>query len=601
MARKKRKKPGTGNTLFLAGILAILALLVGGYKLYTGLFPDSLQFNYIVITKNGEPLKILQGETAKLHPSDLCKIQEISTNIYFDYGIRLASTGMDINGLLYEETALEKMLPDNDPLKRHQITVEVKHQAQVLGKIELIIEPKLEDWIDKAKRSIGSERKIKVFERALDEGFNDQQIIGMLADEYIAASEWNKAAALLEKYSEGPAAQDNLMKLLNIYERVKNSKMATQTLTRLLTMNPDDLRLKYKLAEQYENSGKIDDAINEYNNLLEQAPKEDLPWIHKTLGYLYTKKDWPKNAIKNYLKALEFDKEDINLYYNLAELYGRTGNKNEADKYLTMAIDMKPDDIESRLKMAEGLINRKKYKEAETHLDAVLKIKNNSIDAWLLRATIAEKKGDKKTLKKYYKKILSIVPDNKTVIFNLGALEYETGNSKEAKSYFLKYLKANPGDIDSREFLFDIYRKEKNDKSAYTQAAKIINKNPKKKQYYGFIFDYLNKKKDFKTISKIMKTGLEKNPGDVEITKYLIIASLNTGKEKEAISLIEGYLKNKPEDVSTLMQLASLYEKLGRLNDSLNVYKKVLAVSPDNEEAQQSYLRVYELSLKSQE
>lgn len=592
MARKKRKKPGSGRPLFLAGILVILAVLVGGYYLYNGLFPDSLKFNYIVFTKNGDPLKILQGETVKFHPSDICKIQGLSTNIYFNYGIRLVSTGIDINGLLYEETALEKMLPDNGSFSRHQITVEVKHEAEVLGSIELIIEPKTDDWIDKAKRSIGSERKIKVLERAMEEGFTDPQIIDMLSDEYIDASEWNKAAALLEKNSEGANARENLLKLLKIYELVKNRNKTAQTINRLIEISPEDVSLKFKLAESYENSGKIDDAVKEYNNLLPLAATEDLPWIYKTLGFLYTKKNWPKNAIKNYLNALELDKEDINLYYNLAELYERTGNKNEADKYLGMAIASKPDDIEGRLKMAEGLIKKKKYKEAETYLEDVLKIKPGSIEVWLLRAAIEEKRGNKKKLKEYYKKILSIVPDNKTVIFNLGVLEYETGNPKTAKSYFIKYLKANPNDIDSREFLYDIYRKEKNDKSAYTQAAKIIDKDPKRKQYYEFIFDYLNRSKDFKTMSKIMTTGLNKNPGDSEITKYLIIASLNTGKEKEAISLVEDYLKTKPKDVPTLMQLASLYEKLGRLNDSLNVYKKVLAVSPDNEEAQEAYLRL---------
>ncbi|MGD9158200.1 MAG: tetratricopeptide repeat protein [Desulfobacteraceae bacterium] len=594
MARKKRKKPGSGSgrTLFLAGILVILAVVVGGYYIYNGLFPETVRFNYILITKNGEPLKIFQGETVKLHPSDLCKIREISTNIYFNYDIRLVSTGMDINGLLYEEIALQKMLPDNDSLSRHQISVEVKRQAEVLGNVELIIEPRTDDWVDKAKRSIGSERKIKVLEKALNEGFNDPQIIGMLADEYIAASEWNKAAALLEKNSESPAGEESLLKLLNIYELVKNNKQVIVTLDRLIKIRPDDISFKYKLAEAYENSGKINEAVDEYNNLLELAPKDELPWIYKTLGYLYTKKDWPKNAIKNYLKALELDKEDINLYYNLAELYGRTGNKGEADRYLGMAIARKPDDIESRLKMAEGLIKKKQYKNAETQLKEVLKIKPDSTDAWLLRATIEEKRGNKKKLKEYYKKILSIVPGNKTVIFNLGVLEYETGNPKNAKSYFIKYLKNSPNDIDAREFLFEIHRKEKDDKSAYEQATKIINKNPEKKQYYGFIFDYLSKKEDFKTISKIMKTGLKKNPGDSEITRYLIIASLNTGEEKEAISLIEGYLKTRPDDVPTLMQVASLYEKIGRSKEALGIYEKVYELAPDNEKAQESYLRL---------
>ena len=203
MARKYKKRPNTGSSFFIVVILAIFAALFGGYRLYTGFFPDSLQFNYIVISKNGDPLKILQGETVKFHPSDLCKIQEISTNIYFNYGIRLASTGMDINGLLYEETVLDKLLPDNSAFSRHRIPVEVKHQADVLGTFELIIEPKIEDWIDKVNRTIGSEKKIKILEEAINEGFNDNQIISMLADEYVTVSEWDKAAALLEKICRG--------------------------------------------------------------------------------------------------------------------------------------------------------------------------------------------------------------------------------------------------------------------------------------------------------------------------------------------------------------------------------------------------------------
>lgn len=601
MARKKRKKPGSGRSFILTGILIILAVLAGGYYFYNGLFPDTAQFNYIVITKNGEPLRIHQGVPVKLHPSDICKIEALSTNIYFNYGIRLVSTGMDINSLLYEEIALEKILPDGNALSSHKITVDVKREAEVLGSVELIVEPETEDWIDKAKRSIGSERKIKVLEKALNEGFDDAQIIDMLSDEYIDASDWNKAAALLEKYSKGADAQENLRKLLTIYERVKNKPQTINTLNRLMEIDPKDISLRFKLAETYENSGKTDDAVNTYNSLLPIAAKEDLPWVHKTLGFLYAKKKWPKNAIKHYLKALELDKEDINLYYNLAELYERSGNKSEADKYLGMAIARKPDDIESRLKMAGDLIKKKEYKKAETYLNEILKIKPNSIDVWLLRANIEEKRGDKKKLKEYYQKILSIAPDNKTVIFNLGVFEYETGNLNTAKSYFIKYLKAYPNDIDARELLFNIYKKEKNDELAYAQASKIIDEAPEKKQYYGPIFDYLNKKKDFNAMSKIMTAGLKKNPGDSEITKYLIIASLNTGKEEDAVSLIEDYLKTKPKDVTTLMQLAELYEKLGRLNDSLDTYKKVLAVSPDNEKAEESYLRVYELSLKTQE
>ncbi|NLA75637.1 MAG: tetratricopeptide repeat protein, partial [Deltaproteobacteria bacterium] len=82
------------------------------------------------------------------------------------------------------------------------------------------------------------------------------------------------------------------------------------------------------------------------------------------------------------------------------------------------------------------------------------------------------------------------------------------------------------------------------------------------------------------------------NPGDTDIVKYLIIACLNTGRENEAATHIQGLLKTKPNDVPTLLQLARLYEKLGKPVDALDIYKKILDLSPDHKEAEEAYLRL---------
>ncbi len=590
--KKIRKKPQTGNRISLVSIVIILAVIAGGIWLYRGFFPGDIRLNYIVITKNNNPLKILHGETVKFHPSDVCKISEVSTNIFFNQGIRIVSAGINIDNLIYEETALEKVLPDQDIFKRYQVTVEVKYDADVVGKIELVIEPDVKDWIDKATGAPDLETRVGVLEDAINKGFNDPKIVNMLVDEYQASKAWKKASDLLEKIAAESQKEEDLKKLLKVYEDSKNNNKTADVINRLIKINPDDLTLRYKLAELYEKSGKRDDAVSEYKMLLTKVPAEEQAFIYKTLGYLFSESKQTKNAITAYLKALEIDKDDVNLYYNLSGLYENTGEKANAEKYLAMALDKKPEDIESRLKMAEGLISKKDYKKAEEYLREVTKVRPDYVDAWLMFAGMEEKRGNKKALKEYYKKIISLTPGNKTVLFNLGALEYETGNQKEAKDYFLKYLKVNPSDMESREFLFEIYRKEKNNKSAFEHASKIIEKNPEKKQYYSFIFDYLNGIKDYKTMSRVMDEGLKKHPDDMDITKYLIIARLNTGKEKEAVSLIEGYIKKKPNDVQTLMQLAKLYEKLGLLKDAVGIYKKVLDLSPDNEEAQESYLRL---------
>ncbi len=594
LARKVRKirKPGEGNRVSPVLIIIIIAALAAGVWLYRGFNPAEVRLNYIVITKNNETIKLLKGETVKFNPSDTCKIGEISTNVFFNQGISVESAGLDINGLLNQDTPLEKLLSDRDMFKRHQITVEVKRQDDLAGTIELVIEPDVKDWIARAEGSPDKITKVEVLEKAIDTGFTDGKIVDMLVDEYLASKAYRKATDLIEKIAGDSPKQEDIQKLLKVYEAAKNNVKIADMLVRLIKFSPDDLDLRKRLAELYENTGKRENAIYEYRILLDKVPDIDRAVIHKKLGYLYSESKQTKNAIDAYLKALELDPEDVNIYYNLASLYEATGDNANADKYLSIAMEKKPDDIESRIRMAEGLIGKKEYKKAEAYLNEVTRVRPDYTDAWLMLANLEEKRGNKKALREYYKKILSLVPENKTVLFNLGTLEYETGNPKTARDYFVKYLKANPGDIEAREFLFDIYKKEKNDKSAYEQALKILDKNPGKKQYYAFVFEYLNRAKDFKTMYKVMSTGLKKNPGDGDITKYLMVACLNTGKEKEAATYIQVLLKAKPNDVPTLLQLARLYEKIGKPADALKLYKKVLDIDPDNDEAEEAYLRL---------
>lgn len=592
MVRKIKKKPESGKKRVLVILLVVLAALFGGYRFYTCLYPKTLQFNYIVLTRDGDPFKIINGETVRLHPKGRLQIKKISTNICFKWGVRIVSRGIDVNSLFYEEIALSELLPGKDIFNRYSFSVEVKRYSQDMGGFELIVEPYVEDWMEKAKRIIESESKITFLLKALDLGYEDRQIIKMLADEYIAVREWKKASLMLEKIVKESGEESSIFKLLEVYEAMGNKGKIISTFNNLIDLNPEDYGLRLNFALALEKAGKVKESINEYKKLIGKIPEDELVHVYKSLGYLYSENRQPEQAVDSYLSALKMDKGDINLYYNISALYELMGDMKNADNYLSKAVELKADDIESRLKLSENLIKRKQYKRAQIYLNQILKKQPNSIAAWYVIANMEEKKGDKKALKTAYKKILTLAPDSKTVVFNLGALEYESGNYKNAAEYFKRYLKWVPDDIDSREFLFDIYIKQKNEKLAYEQALKILNSRPNKTEYYLFIFEYLDGNEDYKTMRNIMKTGLRNRPNDNEIKKYLIVACLKTGNEKEALSLINELLKTKPNDVSILMQLARLYEKLGRPNDALEIYEKVISLSPENEEAQEAYLRL---------
>jgi len=591
LVKRGRKKPRTNRTAFWVVTLLVFGALLTGWRLWSCLYDVSPQFNFIQIIKDDHPLKLLKGETLRLHPQSEIKIQDISTNICFNHGIRLVSKGMDVNALIYEKIMLSSLLPNRDIFTKYTFRWELKHYNQDIGYVNIVVEPYVEDWLDKVDRSIGSEQKVAVLERALKLIPDDKQIRDRLIGEYRSLKRWQQAALMLEDMAEESPDQTVLYDLLEVYEAMPETDRIISVLRRLIKMKPDDADVRLRLASILEKTGRLKEAIIEYEWLLKRPAKGDILPVYKTLGFLYTNTDQPQKAISTYLKAVELDRGDVNLYYNLSFLYEKIGRKDKADHFLSEAVKLKSGDTDSRLRLSERLFEKGRLKEAKKHLTEVLSISPNSMKALLLMVDIAEKRGDKKDLKKYFHKILSLDPQNKTVIYNLGVLEYETGNLAKALPYFKELIKSDPKDSELHGFLFDIYRRQNKDNLAYKEARTLMRLRPKDIGYYHYIFEYLDNRGDYKGMIEVMKDGLKLHSGNTDLRGFLILAYLKTGKEDLAVKQIEELLKLKPKDITLLLQLAKLHEKQGRFKESLGPYKKVMDISPGHEGAKEAYLR----------
>lgn len=592
MKRKRRKKPGRGRVIFWVVTLFILAALITGYRLWTCLINVSPQFYYITISKDGDPLKLLNGERLQLHPKNKIKVLDIATNVCFNQGVRLLAGDFDVNALLYDEVAMEDLLPGKDVFARYDFRLNVKRYNQDIGYIDVTVEPFLEDWLDKADRTIDKEKKVEILERVLKLQQDDKEIKDRLIKEYIALKRWKDASVMLEGRIKESPDEGMLRELLKVYEAMPSVDGVISVLRRLIEMNPDDVSLRYRLATSLEKQEKYNDAITEYEELLPRVKGDDLLSVYQTLGFLYTETNQFEKAISVYLKAVEMDKEDANIRYNISLLYEKLGQKDKADLFLGKALHLESGDIEGRLKLSESLVHEGKFKEAEKYLIEVLDKKPKSLRALLLMADIAEKQGDKNALKKIYRKILAIDPQNMTVIYNIGIIEYETGNYSESLPYLKKYSESSPKDKEVHVILYDIYRMLKDEENALKEAMVIIQFKPEQIDYYHVIFEILNKKDRYKDVIKVMEYGIKKNPGETSLREYLIFAYLKTGKDDLAVGQIQKILKSRPNDVPMLTKLATLYEKLGRLKEALATYKKILDISPDNEDAEEAYLRL---------
>ena len=603
--RKKKRKTRAIRIVIALFLFGFLYILIGGpgsnylkLPLKSLLHPVPV-FNHIIIEHNGAKKRLSADQSLHIHPHDSLKIVKIATSIPFNRGVRLYSQGFDINDLR-DGIAIANLLPGQDIFHLYTFTIEIKHRNKRIGKVGLVISPSVEDWLEKAERIIDPKKRTVFLSSAIKETAGDLQLKIRLADEYLAQKKWKEAADIIEGIIKekpdlpaGRQARLNLLKkLVDAYEHLHHVNKIIATLKKIILTSPEDLEIRLRLAELLEKKGRLKEAVNEYTIILPKLTKDEKIVCMKNIGYLLFQAGQKKKALQWYLKAAKYDKKDPNLYYNIGSIYDDLKRPKLAEKYLRLALELKKGDIGGRLRLGQSLLKKGKLKEAKKYLKEILKKDPNHLEALILLANIVEKEGDKKTLKKIYEKILSRNPKNTTILFNLGVLETEEGDLKKGLHYFERLVKVDPKDIQARQALFDIYQRQKRNDLAFNQAVMLIDLVPRKITYYSYIFNYLMAMEEFERSAKYILKGVKANPKNLELRQYLILAYLKGGKNKLAEKEIEKALKLKPNDTTLLHQLAKLKEEAGYLEPALQLYKKILDISPGEEKAGEAYLRL---------
>jgi len=589
---RKPKRPRKNRTAFAVTLLLVVAVFCFVWWVWPGLYNVSPQFHSILLEKNDQRLKLLPGDTLRLHFQDQVRILAVSTTVTFNVGVRLVAAGMDVQALTYDKMPLGELFPRESLLQQHRIRVFVKERNRDLGHVDLVIEPYVEDWLEKVERTIDPERRIAILEEARHLAPQDKKIRERLIQEFRSLKRWPQAAKLLEDMVTEKPDEQKLFELYELYENMKDSDGAVSVLRRLLQKTPEDPELRLRLARTLERAKKLPEAIREYEAALSRLEPPERLAVYKTLGFLYTETGLPDKAVAFYLKAVELDQKDVNLYYNLATLYEKMGNKDQAGRFLAKAVALQPEDLENRLALAETLFDKGNLEEAQTYLDEVVRRKPDSMKALLLLVQIAEKKGDKKRLKDLYEKVYTLAPDNEIVLYNLAVLEYEAENRGKSLSLLEAYSKNHPKDVETLRFLFDLYKKEKKEDSAFATARTLLSLNAGDPSLYPFVFEYLNARNDFRRMAEIMQEGIQARPESVELRQYLVLALLKLGNEEAAAEQLAQLSKLKPKDVSLLLQLARLQEKLDHTQEAMETYKKIVELSPGHQEAEEAYLRL---------
>ena len=80
--------------------------------------------------------------------------------------------------------------------------------------------------------------------------------------------------------------------------------------------------------------------------------------------------------------------------------------------------------------------------------------------------------------------------------------------------------------------------------------------------------------RDFELAARLFKRMLKENPDNVELMHELATTYIRSGEDTKALEICEQILKNDSNDYNALLNLGGIYRRLGRYDESVSVLER---------------------------
>jgi putative PEP-CTERM system TPR-repeat lipoprotein len=380
-------------------------------------------------------------------------------------------------------------------------------------------------------------------------------------------------------------------------------------------------------AEQiYENAGRWEDATNLLQKALAARPNDD--GLTTALVQLYTRTGHFDNAETLLASRLKADPKDSAASDMLAKIYLGTGRTNDAQKVYDVLLAQKPHDLAGLLGVADVAAAEKKWPEAiadikraaaaapgnplpgiklvnlyierqdwknatEAAADLAAKFSSN-VDVLDAKARAEIGAGDLINGVETYKRANQLAPTSAPILFRYVSALNAAKDYLQAKSVLQQALTLAPQNREIKANLIRVAAEIGGVEGGLAEARNLAKKDPDNPIYDLVSADMLAKTGRNKEAIGLLEHDLAARPSNDDVRAGLAGLYQRSGDAAKAQALLEERLKGDPSNYAVGSALASLYLEGRNYDAAIAEYDRLLASHPNNPTALNNLAWLYQ-------
>jgi len=196
------------------------------------------------------------------------------------------------------------------------------------------------------------------------------------------------------------------------------------------------------MALVYSDLGRVDDAIEAYQQAIQLAPDQIFPW--NNLGNLYIKLGRNEEALSAFHRAIEHNPTDAVSWNGLGNAYFKMDRIGEASSTYQKAIELAPDFVPPWNGLGNACVRLGQMEQARESYQKAAQLNGRDAQPWICLGSIASRQGSHAEALKTYQKAIDLDPKSAPAWEGLGDAYQGLNDRKNAEAAYRRAHELDP-------------------------------------------------------------------------------------------------------------------------------------------------------------